>query len=126
MRRYRVCRGLRGTMSRVIFNPYGSHVLEALFGFIPRLVNASMDEIAGGGDADAEQDEEEEAENISGELEPLEKLFQETCDELSGGWMEIMMDARGSHVRSPPFPLGSAVLCRRRGFERVEDRSYWR
>jgi hypothetical protein len=89
-------------MASVIFNPYGSHVLEALFGFIPRLVNASMEELAGQGDdhggADEEDDDEGEGEKGSGELQPLENLFQDTCEELSGGWMEIMMDARGSHV----------------------------
>jgi hypothetical protein len=94
---YRVCRGLKGAMARVIFNPYGSHVLEALFGFVPRLVNASMDELTKKDEEDLD-DNEDEGTEIEGALEPLEKMFQDTCDELAGGWMEIMMDARGSHV----------------------------
>jgi len=94
---YRVCRGLKGAMARVIFNPYGSHVLEALFGFVPRLVNASMEELTKKNDDDDEEEGEEQEEDTSA-LESLEKMFQATCDELAGGWMEIMMDARGSHV----------------------------
>jgi hypothetical protein len=27
-----------------------------------------------------------------------EDTMQDTCEELTGGWVEIMMDARGSHV----------------------------
>ena len=97
---YRVCRALKGAMARVIFNPYGSHVLEALFGFVPRLVNASMEELAPKGEDDEGRGEgEDEGEGRDeAALEPLEKMFQATCDELAGGWMEIMMDARGSHV----------------------------
>ena len=96
---YRVCRGLKGAMARVIFNPYGSHVLEALFGFVPRLVNASMAELAKKDDHEDDDDEEDDCEGEGdGALESLEKMFQATCDELAGGWMEIMMDARGSHV----------------------------
>ena len=109
---YRLCKGLKGAMARVIFNPYGSHVLEAIFGFVPRLVNASMEELQGK-DSDDEEDDAEE-EGASDQLESLEKMFAATCDELVGGWMEIMMDARGSHVlraiiralagRPPPPP----------------------
>ena len=95
---YRVIRGFKGTMARVIFNPYGSHVLEALFGFVPALVNASMDELTKKDDDNEEEEEGNEEEEDKGALEPLEKMFQATCDELAGGWMEIMMDARGSHV----------------------------
>jgi len=95
---YRVCRGLKGAMARVIFNPYGSHVLEALFGFVPRLVNASMEELTKKNDDEDDGEEGEEQEEDTSALESLEKMFQATCDELAGGWMEIMMDARGSHV----------------------------
>ena len=42
---YRVVKTLSGCMARVIFNPYGSHVLEALFKYIPKLVNSSMAEL---------------------------------------------------------------------------------
>ena len=70
---YRFCRGLKGVMPRVIFNPYGSHVLEALFGYVPRLVNASMDEFK-----QAEEDGEEEGGAAGEDLETLEKLFQDT------------------------------------------------
>jgi len=95
---YRICRGLKGAMARVIFNPYGSHVIEALFGFVPRLVNASMDELTKKGEDEDDEDDEGEDDKDKSALEPLEKMFQATCDELAGGWMEIMMDARGSHV----------------------------
>jgi hypothetical protein len=71
---YRFCRGLKGVMPRVIFNPYGSHVLEALFGYIPRLVNASMDDFK-----QAEEDGEEDGGAAGEDLETLEKLFQDTC-----------------------------------------------
>jgi nucleolar protein 9 len=70
---YRIIRGLKGVMPRVIFNPYGSHILEALFGFVPRLVNASMDDFKR-----AEEEEQEEADGAEEDLDSLEKLFQDT------------------------------------------------
>jgi hypothetical protein len=101
---YRVCTTLKGCMARVIFNPYGSHVLESLFKYIPRLVNSSMAELLKKGDNEDEEEEEEgdgEEGTAEGDLKSIEDLFQDTCEELVGGWFEIMMDARYAHIPHP-------------------------